>query len=467
MKTPPTDSPAPLLLLAYQCGPGLGSVSQIGWQWFSGMAARRPTTLLTHVRNRAAIEAEGPPPSGSEVLYIDTEWFAGPLYRLAKRCFPRSEHAVFMLSQLDWFLFDALALRRLRQLRRDGARWRLLHLVTPVTVSAPTRLHRLGLPVLRGPLNCGLQTPPGFEQVLQEDALGLARLRLLPRFLEACLGSLRHSRAVLVATAATRAALPSSVRERSLPILENAIDPHRFEAARPAEASQRINPADPHSAPILRVCFVGRLVAVKALGLLLQAQARLLQQNIPISLEVVGDGPMRATWQAQAESHGLSRWVRWRGALGAEAVVEAMQRCQVFCLPSVRESGGAVLLEAMACGRPVIGMNFGGPAEIVDAEVGWRIEMGSEAEAVTGLCAALEEAQAHPEEAAARGARARERVLAQHTWQARLDAAETLYAQLLAQPQPAQPALKDADRCAAPSVAGLAANDSRAAKARR
>jgi glycosyltransferase involved in cell wall biosynthesis len=133
----------------------------------------------------------------------------------------------------------------------------------------------------------------------------------------------------------------------------------------------------------------------------------------------------------------------------------------------VRESGGAVLLEAMACGRPVIGMNFGGPAEIVDAEVGWRIAMGSEAEAIAGLCAALVEAQAHPEAAAARGARARERVLAQHTWQARLDAAEALYVQLLAEPKPARPELKDADRCAAPNVAGLAAHSSRAAKARR
>ena len=130
----------PVLLVAYQCGPGMGSVSQIGWAWFTGMAARRAVCLVTHVRNRAAIEAAPDRPAGARVIYIDTEWFAGRLYRLARRLFPRSEHAVFMVSQIDWFLFDAVALRTLRRERAAGAAWRLLHLVTPVTVSAPTAL---------------------------------------------------------------------------------------------------------------------------------------------------------------------------------------------------------------------------------------------------------------------------------------------------------------------------------------
>ncbi|MGD9299603.1 MAG: glycosyltransferase family 4 protein, partial [Thiohalocapsa sp.] len=78
---------------AYQCGPGMGSVSQIGWEWYSRTAARVPVTLLTHVRNRKALEARGAPLAGSEIIYVDTEWFAGPLYRFAKKLFPNSEHA--------------------------------------------------------------------------------------------------------------------------------------------------------------------------------------------------------------------------------------------------------------------------------------------------------------------------------------------------------------------------------------
>ena len=55
---------AELLLVAYQCGPGLGSVSQLGWQWFTGLAARRGVCLVTHVRNRSAIEAAPDRPPG-------------------------------------------------------------------------------------------------------------------------------------------------------------------------------------------------------------------------------------------------------------------------------------------------------------------------------------------------------------------------------------------------------------------
>jgi glycosyltransferase involved in cell wall biosynthesis len=429
-----SEHPAPLLMVAYQCGPGLGSVSQIGWQWFSGMAARRPTTLVTHVRNRAAIEAAPALPAHARIIYIDTEWFAGPLYRLSKRIFPRSEHAVFMLSQLDWFVFDAMALRQLKDLKRTqavGHAWQLLHLVTPVTVSAPTRLHRLGLPVVRGPLNCGLPVPAGFESLLRDDAMGLSRLRLLPRLLEALLGSLRHSRAVLVATAATRAALPRNLRYRAIHMLENGVDPQAFNgAAMPVQPCRQDDG--------LRICFVGRLVAVKALPLLLQAMAGLRAGGKRVALEVVGDGPMRAPWQAQAEALGLSACVNWRGALAAPAVVEAMQRCQVFCLPSVRESGGAVLLEAMACGRPVIAMKFGGPAEIVDAQVGWCVPMDNAEMAVAGLQAALLEALNSPDLARAKGESGRQRVLAQHSWAAKLDAAESVYARVLNEQRLAQ-----------------------------
>jgi glycosyltransferase involved in cell wall biosynthesis len=419
MAAHPRPEDAPMLLVAYQCGPGLGSVSQLGWQWFTGLAALRSVCLVTHVRNRAAIEAAADRPVSARIIYIDTEWFAGPLYRLARRLFPRSEHAVFMLSQLDWFVFDAVALRTLRRERAAGADWRLLHLVTPVTVSAPTRLHRLGLPVVRGPLNCGLPVPPGFAGLMQDDAMGLSRLRVLPRLIEALLGSLRGSAAVLVATSATREALPRALRGRAVSMLENAVDPVRFPCAPWPTPPGKGNP--------LRVSFVGRLVPVKALPLLLRAQSRLRAEGVPVELDVVGDGPMAAPWREEAESLGVSSWVRWHGAQGAEAVARVMRESHVFCLPSVRESGGAVLLEAMACGRPVIGMDFGGPAEVVDDSVGWKLPMPDPATAVDGLVAALRQVWHDPGEAARRGARASALVRSRHTWPARIEAALALY----------------------------------------
>ena len=107
------DAPR-VLLSAYQCGPGMGSVSQIGWEWYSRLSRRLPVTLVTHERNRATLTTAGVPFAGSEVHYIDTEWFAVPLYRNARRVFRKSEHSVFLVSSLDYFVYDREALERLR-----------------------------------------------------------------------------------------------------------------------------------------------------------------------------------------------------------------------------------------------------------------------------------------------------------------------------------------------------------------
>ena len=128
-----------LVLVAYQCGPGMGSVSQLGWEWYTRLSRERPVTLVTHVRNRPALEAAGALRDGSKIHFIDTEWFAGPLYRAARRLFPRSEHSVFLLSSLDYFAFDIAAYRALRREQRAGRLDAgLIHRVTPVTTAAPT-----------------------------------------------------------------------------------------------------------------------------------------------------------------------------------------------------------------------------------------------------------------------------------------------------------------------------------------
>ncbi|WP_176049704.1 glycosyltransferase family 4 protein [Burkholderia sp. BCC1644] len=416
---------APILLVAYQCGPGMGSVSQIGWEWLAGLARVRPVTLLTHVRNRPAIDAAGPLPAGADIHYIDTEWLAGPLYRLARRFFPRSEHSVFLVSQCDYFAFDRAALRAARRIARqhDGTMpWAVTHVVTPVTLSAPTVLHRLGLPLVRGPLNCGLTDPPGFGHVLRQESRWLWRVRALLKAFDRAIGSIAHSDALLVATDATAAAVPAAHRHRCIPMLENAVDLARFTPGTPLPPP---GPDEP-----LAITFVGRLVPVKALDLLLHALHRLNAEGLRARLTVVGDGPMRAPWEALAQRLGLAAQVRFAGNLSHDEVAQAMHDCHVFCLPSIRESGGAVLLEAMACERPVIGLDFGGPAEIVDDEIGRCVPFDGPNSAIDGLADALRDCAARPDAWRWRGIFARQRVVDRHTWEARIAAAEQLYGRL-------------------------------------
>jgi glycosyltransferase involved in cell wall biosynthesis len=414
-----------ILLVAYQCGAGMGSVSQIGWEWYSRLATDCDVTLVTHVRNRDALERSGAPHSGSSVIYVDTEWFAGPLYRLAKRIFRRSEHSVFLLSSLDYFVFDWTAFRRLRSMLRSGARWDIVHRVTPVTLAAPTWLGRLGLPMVIGPLNSGLKDPAGFGKIMRQESTWLVRLRGISRVLDVLIGSSRRAARILTASKATLAGVPESHRARCTPMIENGVDLQRY--------SPTDWPDAPRSGAPLRVLFVGRLIPVKALHILIDAVASLHSQGVDVALTVVGDGPMRAEWERLSFERGIAHVTEFAGSLPSSEVARHMQRCHVFCLPSVRESGGAVLLEAMASARPVIAMNYGGPAELVDETVGRLIDMTNPEQASRHIAACLADVIGNPLAWQRRGLAGRRRVETQHSWPAKLVAANRIYTEILTQ----------------------------------
>jgi glycosyltransferase involved in cell wall biosynthesis len=412
-------SPSPLrvLLSAYQCGPGMGSVSQIGWEWYSRLSRLASVTLVTHVRNRTCLEAAGAPLPGTEIVYIDTEWFAGFVYRAASRLFPRSEHAVFLLSSADFYLFDAVALR---QLSKRRAEWDLIHAVTPVSPVAATRLHRLGIPLIVGPWNGGLASPRTFPDLMAQDSSWVYPVRRLGRFLDLLLGCTRKASLILSATRSTDQALPKDAR--TLRMLENGVDLERFQ---PSTWEAVPSPTNP-----LRVIFVGRLLPFKGVALLLEAISR-VRTDVPVSLTVVGDGPLRAELERRTQELQLGEIVAFLGTLTMAEVAEQMRSAHVFCLPSIRESGGAVLLEAAASGLPIIAVNYGGPAEIVDEEVGHLVSADGPEELIAGLVETFRNISQDPEPWRQRGQKGRQRAEREYGWEARMRSAMAIYRRIL------------------------------------
>jgi len=414
-----------VLMSAYQCAPGEGSVSQIGWEWYSRMSARVPVTLVTHIRNRPALEALGAPVNGSEIVYIDTEWFARPVYQLASRLFPRSQHAVFLLSSIDFYVYDAAAQRLLSQRQREGAGWDVVHAVTPVSPIASTRLYRLGLPLIVGPWNGGLASPSNFPEIMKQDSAWLYPIRNLGLIVDLFLGGSRRAAAVLCATAATRRSLPPASRSRAVDMIENGVDLDEFTA--------RDWPFTPGIDGPLRILFVGRLVPFKGIPMLLEAVSRFALE-CPVEVRIVGGGPMQAEWTRQAAAMGLSRCVAFCGPTPLSAVPAHMAWSHIFCLPSVRESGGAVLLEAMAAGRPVAAIAYGGPAELVDDSVGKAIPPDGRESVVNALLAVFRDVIRRPDHWRRCGQEGRHRAEASFGWEAKMDRALSLYQQVRVRP---------------------------------
>ena len=141
-----------------------------------------------------------------------------------------------------------------------------------------------------------------------------------------------------------------------------------------------------------RVLCVGRLVPEKGQSVLLHAFAKLAERGVDAELELVGYGPSERELRALAERLGLADRVLFGGAVGQDAIGAHYEAASVFCLPSFWEGIPVVLMEAMACRRPVIATAVAGVRELVrDAETGLLVSPGREDELADALQCLLED----------------------------------------------------------------------------
>jgi glycosyltransferase involved in cell wall biosynthesis len=180
-------------------------------------------------------------------------------------------------------------------------------------------------------------------------------------------------------------------------------------------AEERLEPFRAGGAVLL---YVGRYTEVKRIPLLIRAHARArerFRRPAPLVLlggfpgEWEGEHPLRVVRETRDPDVFLAGW-RGHGDLPA-----GLNAADLLVLPSVREQFGQVLVEAMACGLPVIAADAHGPAEIVDhGETGWLTPPDDE----EALAEALVEAVNDEDERARRGAAAYEVARARYSWPA-------------------------------------------------
>ena len=171
------------------------------------------------------------------------------------------------------------------------------------------------------------------------------------------------------------------------------------------------NPADagPLDAEIL---IVGNLLRSKGHEQVLRAVANLRSAFPQLYCRIIGEGPDRAPFESLARELGIDQQVQFVGRRSRSDVAEAMRRCSVFVLPSRNEGLGCVYLEAMSCGKPVIGCRGQGIDEVIEhAKNGWLVPADGLEELVQGLSALL----GSPELSARMGAAARQTILEKFT----------------------------------------------------
>ena len=296
--------------------------------------------------------------------------------------------------------------------RADLREYRLIHVLTPAGVHSFNSLYTLGIPVIVGPLGGALPSHPAFRDTFKDEWL---RNLLRDTFyrLVVHLPSWRryflNANTLLAGTDCVTQFLPEECRGKSQVVFDTFVDTDVYKPPterRPTKST-------------VRVLFAGTLSASKGPMLLVEA-VRLCRARGVQGLDVVlfGDGPLRERLQRLVEESGLCDCVTLRGRVPTRELVEQYQKSDVFCLPTLREPGGGAILEAMACGLPVITSDYGGPRYSVTDDCGIRIEMVNPGQYARDLSSALELLVRREDLRRSMGHRARQRALENFSLQA-------------------------------------------------
>ena len=160
-----------------------------------------------------------------------------------------------------------------------------------------------------------------------------------------------------------------AVRRRSA----GSVPLQRFEVMSDVGIEELPAPVDRTARPdgAVRLLFVGLLIRTKGARDAISALG--LARDLPVTLDIVGDGFDRTACEKLAADLGLTDRVRFHGRVPRDQVDSFDQTADIFVFPSYREPGGSVVFEAMGQGLPLVVSDRGGPGHMVEESCGIRL----------------------------------------------------------------------------------------------
>jgi glycosyltransferase involved in cell wall biosynthesis len=381
-----------------------------------------PVWLVVHERTRGELESLFPDDRDRIVYVPDTKAHLF-VWRLSKYLPDRISN--FTAGFILRYMTQVVQRREIRRLIAEHG-ISVVHQPIPVSPKEPSLIYGLGVPVIIGPMNGGMDYPPGFRRLQgTTERLALATGRRMADFMNWLMPGKRDAAMLLVANARTRAALPHGVCSRVIDLVENGVD----------LALWTLPPYTPNlsTVQVVRFVFMGRLVALKAVDLLLTAFKRASTQT-SMSLSIIGGGDEQANLERIAASLGIlgdqsdqPGKVRFLGWKTQAECARQLAQSDALVLPSMHECGGAVVLEAMAMEVPVIATAWGGPLDYLDSSCGILVEPVSKEDFVESLTLALIRLSTQPENRREMGKAGRRKILGNFDWEKKVDDMVALY----------------------------------------
>ncbi|GAB3883317.1 glycosyltransferase family 4 protein [Spirosoma agri] len=363
-----------VLISAYACVPDLGSEEGNGW-FYSSLISQQNCRVwcLTRDIGKERIEQKL-----QQVPHPNLNFRYVRLPRWADKAL----HYGLVGMYFHYIYWQWAALQVARSLAKEQP----IDLVQHVSYSSlqlGSFLYKLKLPFIYGPVGGGQEAPKAMRAYFKghwaKEQMRSAISKLLLRFNPGCYQSVRQASYVLVCNEDTRRMVQSLGRTTAI-------------GKELGGVGQHFIPSAPIRRPVrstLELVWVGRLLPRKALELSLHGFSK-VAAHLPIHLTIVGDGEMGQYVAEYIAQYGLASRVTWVGKVSYEQVKHYYRQADVFLFTSLRDTGPAQLIEAMAYSLPVVTLDLHGQAELVDPSRGIQVAL-TEPEAVAqGLANAIE-----------------------------------------------------------------------------
>lgn len=346
-----------ILYLAFACNPYAGSEAQCGWAWPMAMREFAEVYVLTRSENKDAVSKflKENNITDIKVFYHDIPSFLNIYYKTGK------------LYHLYYLMWQKTAYKTIKKLSKEY-NFDYIHHVTLGDFRSVGKAWKLKTKFIFGPVGGAQVTPKVFENYVKND-IKTERKRVLINKIATAFPSYKKALAksylVLSANKETQDYLKKKVADKSKCILltENGVQSFQLNGIPERDSNDTVT-----------LLWSGRMVNKKGLALLLDILQG-VDTTCPYRLMLVGDGPEMPALKEQAKRLGIFDRVIFRGKVPYNEMQNIYNESDIFVFPSLRETTGTVLFEAMAKGLPVITFNQNGADMLVDESCGRKVDI--------------------------------------------------------------------------------------------
>ena len=370
--------------------------------------------LLTHTRNRDELNILYP--NNKNIYYVEDTTFHKLLSRLASYLPDRI--AAFSTSVIIDIATQISQRRKARELVKEK-NISLIHIPIRVSPKYPDIMSDMGANVIYGPLNGGMDYPDAFKNQLNWlTQIYIKFGRLLSNYLTFLTIGKRNATAIFVANERTRFALPRTKCKNIHTLPENGVDLCLFQNDKKIKNDNNS----------YTFCYMGRLVDWKRVDILIHSIDKLKKDGIDARLIILGDGNLKDDLKALTDSLNLNKNIEFKGFLKQAECAEYLSSSDCLLLSSINECGGAVVLEAMSMGTPVIASDWGGPADYLDESCGILIStQNGESGLISGFTEAMRSLVKNPEFGEELGRNGRKKVYELYDWNKKCEIMASYY----------------------------------------